>query len=119
MSSVLLNAAGKLVVLAAVMIGEQLLTSAIDFDGSSYARNVSLDTDLDVYWTIDEEAETIRVAVHAKGAIGWAGVGASEMGGMEGADIVFYEAAVRHCFAHTAVVEHIYAYLRSQMYACI
>ncbi|CAM9950572.1 unnamed protein product, partial [Ectocarpus sp. 4 AP-2014] len=34
-----------------------------------------------------------RVAVHAKAATGWAGVGISEMGGMEGADIVFYETA--------------------------
>ncbi|CAN0178671.1 unnamed protein product, partial [Ectocarpus fasciculatus] len=69
--------------------------AAVDgFDGSSYARNVSLDTNVDIFWTIDLDAETIRVAVHAKAASGWAGVGISEMGGMEGADIVYYETAV-------------------------
>lgn len=64
------------------------------FDGSSYARNVSLSASVDIFWTIDTELETLRVAVHAKTASGWAGFGVSEMGGMEGADIVFYEAAV-------------------------
>lgn len=88
------NVAGKLTIILATLVGERLLASAIDFDGSSYARNVSLDADLDVFWTIDDEADTIRVAVHAKAATGWAGVGFSEMGGMEGADIVFYETAV-------------------------
>ena len=68
--------------------------SAEGFEGATYARNVSLDPNLDVFWTIDTEAETIRVAVHAKAATGWAGVGLSEMGGMEGADILFYEVAV-------------------------
>ena len=88
-------AAGRLAVLAAVIIGQQLLATAIEFDGSSYTGNVSLDAGVDIFWTIDDEAETIRVAVHAKAATGWAGVGISEMGGMEGSDIVFYEAAVR------------------------
>ncbi|CAN0492711.1 unnamed protein product, partial [Laminaria digitata] len=46
---------------------------------------------MDVFWTIDSDLEVIRVAVHAKAASGWAGFGVSEMGGMEGADIVFYE----------------------------
>ena len=67
---------------------------AVDFDGSSYARNVSLDANMDIFWTIDTDLEAIRVAVHAKAASGWAGFGVSEMGGMEGADIVFYEALV-------------------------
>ncbi|CBJ33319.1 conserved unknown protein [Ectocarpus siliculosus] len=71
----------------------QAVAAVDDFDGSSYARNVSLDTNVDIFWTVDLEAETIRVAVHAKAATGWAGVGISEMGGMEGADIVFYETA--------------------------
>ncbi|CAM9101397.1 unnamed protein product [Ectocarpus fasciculatus] len=75
------------------MCGLQDVAAADDFDGSSYARNVSLDTNVDIFWTIDLEAETIRLAVHAKAASGWAGVGISEMGGMEGADIVYYEAA--------------------------
>eukprot|EP00752_Nemacystus_decipiens_P015392 g13725.t1 len=78
--------------LAVLVISERLVASAIGFDGSSYTRNASLDTDLDIFWTIDDETETIRIAVHAKDATGWAGVGTSEMGGMEGADIVFYEA---------------------------
>ena len=65
-----------------------------EFDASSYARNASLGTDLDLFWTIDTDLQTIRVAVHAKAASGWAGFGVSEMGGMEGADIVYYEAAV-------------------------
>ncbi|CAM9357906.1 unnamed protein product, partial [Ascophyllum nodosum] len=64
-----------------------------EFDASSYARNASLGTDLDLFWTIDTDLQTIRVAVHAKAASGWAGFGVSEMGGMEGADIVYYEAA--------------------------
>ena len=116
---VLPNAAGRLLaVVAAVMISEQLLASAVDFDGSSYARNTSLNADLDVYWTIDEEAETIRVAVHAKAAAGWAGVGVSEMGGMEGADIVFYEAAVRHCFiaSHLAAEKTIFMHNNFEVY---
>ncbi|CBJ30302.1 conserved unknown protein [Ectocarpus siliculosus] len=71
----------------------QAVAAADDFDGSSYARNVSLDTTVDIFWTIDLEADTIRLAVHAKAATGWAGVGISEMGGMEGADIVYYETA--------------------------
>lgn len=70
--------------------------NAVDFDGSSFARNVSLDADnMDVFWTIDTDLEAIRVAVHAKSASGWAGFGVSEMGGMEGADIIFYEVSVR------------------------
>eukprot|EP00903_Cladosiphon_okamuranus_P022591 g20786.t1 len=87
------NAAGILFALAANIVGQRLLVSAIDFDGSSYARNVSLGTDLDIFWTIDAETESVRLAVHATAATGWVGVGFSEMGGMEGADIVFYEAA--------------------------
>ncbi|CBJ31144.1 expressed unknown protein [Ectocarpus siliculosus] len=71
----------------------KVVAAVDDFDGSSYARNVSLDTNVDIFWTVDLEAEAIRVAVHAKAATGWAGVGISEMGGMEGADIVFYETA--------------------------
>lgn len=69
--------------------------AAIDFDGSYYVRNASLHTDLDIFWTVDTELQTIRMAVHAKAASGWVGVGISEMGGMEGADIAFYEAEVR------------------------
>lgn len=80
------------VFVAAVSVGP--VATADDFNGSSYDRNVSLDTNLDVYWTIDAELETIQVAVHAKAASGWAGIGTSEMGGMEGADIVFYETGV-------------------------
>ena len=68
--------------------------AAVDFDGSSYARNASLDANMDIFWTIDTDLETIRVAVHAKTDSGWAGFGVSEMGGMEGADIVFYEVSV-------------------------
>ena len=68
--------------------------AAVNFDGSSYARNASLNANMDVFWNIDTELETVRVAVHAKAATGWAGFGVSEMGGMEGADIVFYEVSV-------------------------
>lgn len=67
---------------------------AVDFDGSSYARNASLDADMDIFWTINTDLDTVLVAVHAKAASGWAGFGVSEMGGMEGADIVFYELSV-------------------------
>lgn len=95
--------AGRLAALATVIIGQRLLVSAIDFDGSSYARNVSLDADIDIFWTIDEEAATVRVAVHATAATGWMGLGVSEMGGMEGADIVFYEAAVRPILVHRCI----------------
>ncbi|CAM9519920.1 unnamed protein product [Sphacelaria rigidula] len=58
----------------------------------SYSRNLTLDDNFDFYWTIDTDLATIRVAVHAKAATGWAGFGFSEMGGMEGADIIYYEA---------------------------
>ena len=82
------SAAAAVIILATAAAG-------VDFDGSSYARNVSLDASMDVFWTIDTDLEMIRVAVHAKAATGWAGFGVSEMGGMEGADIVFYEVSVR------------------------
>lgn len=72
--------------------------AAESFDGSFYSRSVSLDLNLDVFWTIDNELETVRVAVHSKTSSGWAGIGVSEMGGMEGADIVYYEAAVRNAY---------------------
>ena len=81
------------IILAASVSGQQSV-AAQGFDGTAYSRNVSLDPNLDVFWTVDTEAETIRVAVHAKAATGWVGVGISEMGGMEGADILFYEAEV-------------------------
>lgn len=76
------------------MLGGLAVSAAQEFDGSSYARNMSLDANVDVFWTIDDEAETIRMAVHAKSASGWVGVGLSEMGGMEGADILYYETSV-------------------------
>lgn len=66
----------------------------------SFARNASLHANLDIFWTIDAELETIHIAVHAKAASGWAGVGISEMGGMEGADIVYYEAEVSNTQKH-------------------
>ncbi|CAM9963515.1 unnamed protein product, partial [Ascophyllum nodosum] len=69
--------------------------AADTFDVSTYTRNASLGTDLDLFWTIDTNLETILVAVHAKTASGWAGLGVSEMGGMDGADIVYHEAAAR------------------------
>lgn len=86
--------AGLAIAATTSSIGQAVATTT--FNGSSYARNVSLAPDVDIFWTIDTELETIRVAVHTKTSSGWAGVGVSEMGGMEGADIVFYEAAVRN-----------------------
>ena len=91
------RAAGKAAtaaVFALAIVGKS--AAAVDFDGSSYARNVSLSANVDIFWTIDTAGETIRVAVHAKAATGWASVGISEMGGMEGADMVFYETAVSY-----------------------
>lgn len=67
---------------------------AVTFDGSSYARSASLDVNMELFWNIDTDLETIRVAVHAKSAPGWAGFGVSAIGGMEGADIVCYEVSV-------------------------
>eukprot|EP00752_Nemacystus_decipiens_P015391 g13724.t1 len=85
-------------------LGLALHSIAVDFDGSSYARNVSLSESVDIFWTVDTTIETIQVAVHAKAAMGWAGVGISEMGGMEGADIVFYETATANVTdAHSIV----------------
>lgn len=84
------------ILIAAVFIGPAV-AEIDEFDGSSYARNVSLDN-VNIFWTIDPEIDTIRLALHAKvdsAELGWAGVGVSEMGGMEGADIVVYETAVR------------------------
>eukprot|EP00752_Nemacystus_decipiens_P002626 g2458.t1 len=83
------RAAGK----AAVVFATLWQSIVADFDGSSYTRNVSLSESVDIFWTVDTATETIQVAVHAKAATGWAGIGISEMGGMEGADIVFYETA--------------------------
>ena len=87
----------KIMTLVAVIIlASNISMGATDeFDSSMYARNASLSSNLDLFWTIDYELATIRVAVHAKAASGWAGLGMSEMGGMEGADIVYYEAEVR------------------------
>eukprot|EP00903_Cladosiphon_okamuranus_P014858 g13759.t1 len=85
------RAAGHAALISALAIVGQPVVA--DFDGSVYPRNVSLSADVDIFWSIDTSAETIRVAVHAKAASGWASVGISEMGGMEGADIVFYETA--------------------------
>lgn len=100
------------------------LSAAVDFDGSFYARNISLHANLDIFWTIDAANKTIRVAVHAKAASGWAGVGMSEMGGMEGADILYFETGVSMhaavCFVyrigHTlpALVWHIFPTKRSR-----
>ncbi|CAM9974997.1 unnamed protein product [Ascophyllum nodosum] len=81
------------IITAAITTSTISRASADEFDASSYVRNASLGTDLDLFWTIDPDLQTIRVAVHAKAASGWAGFGVSEMGGMEGADIVYYEAA--------------------------
>lgn len=92
------------ILIAAIFIGPAV-AEIDEFDGSSYARNVSLDN-VNIFWTIDPEIGTIRLALHAKAdsaELGWAGVGVSEMGGMEGADIVFYETAVS--FGREALVE--------------
>lgn len=78
--------------------------SGQEFDISSYNRNVSIHNDTNIYWTIDTKSETIRVAVHAKIASGWASFGFSEMGGMEGSDIVYYEVAVRAMFQYSTVI---------------
>ncbi len=91
------------VIVAASMYGQQASSvSAQGFDGgAAYARNVSLDPNVDLFWAVDTEAETIRLALQAKAATGWAGVGISEMGGMEGADILFYEVAVSQVVQRT------------------
>lgn len=60
-----------------------------------FERQASLDADLDLYWTVDAVSQVFYLAVHAKAASGWLGFGISEMGGMEGADIMFYESEVR------------------------
>lgn len=70
------------------------------FDASVYDRNATIHDDVDIYWTVDTATETFRVAVKAKVASGWAGFGFSEMGGMEGSDIVYYETLVRSCSGH-------------------
>lgn len=75
-------------------VGVICQAAAADFNGLSYSRNASLGDSVDIFWTIETKLNTIRVAVHAKDASGWAGFGVSEMGGMDGADIVFFEAAV-------------------------
>ena len=92
---------GRVIIAVAIMT-QAITTSnsfwaaaADTFDVSTYTRNASLGTDLDLFWTIDTNLETICVAVHAKTASGWAGLGVSEMGGMDGADIVYHEAAAR------------------------
>lgn len=74
-----------IIIIAGMMIaggGPQVVAAQQDFDASSYARNVSLDPNVDVFWTVDANLGTIKVAVHAKAATGWTGLGVSEMGGM-------------------------------------
>lgn len=70
--------------------------ASVVFNGESYqySRNASIHDDLDLYWTVDAEQSLFSVAVHAKAARGWLGFGVSEMGGMEGADIMYYETEV-------------------------
>lgn len=65
--------------------------AAGDFGGSSYARNLSFDANMSLFWTIDRDLETIRVAFHARVTSGWVDLGVSRMGGVEGVDIVFNE----------------------------
>lgn len=87
---------GAATIVAVIVVASTISPVATEeFNSSLYARNASLSSDLDLFWTIDSDFATIRVAVHAKAASGWAGLGVSEMGGMEGADIVYYEAEVR------------------------
>ncbi|CAM9945358.1 unnamed protein product [Scytosiphon promiscuus] len=82
-----------LLVLAMYNFADRAVSAADSFDGSSYARNVSIDDNVDMYWTVYRETETIRIAVHAKSESSWVGVGMSEMGGMEGADIWYFESS--------------------------
>ncbi|CAM9538151.1 unnamed protein product, partial [Choristocarpus tenellus] len=63
----------------------------MNFDGSTYLRSTTLHENMSIYWTIDIDLGTIQLAVHAKGVSGWVGFGVSELGGMEGSDIVYYE----------------------------
>lgn len=80
----------------AFALGSSLFASVSAQVVDGFARSAPLSDDLDLYWTADVESEVFRLAVHAKEASGWLGFGVSEMGGMEGADIMFYEAEVRH-----------------------
>ena len=63
-----------------------------------YTNDVFLTTTADeckglaFHWKIDEAESTINIAVAVK-ATGWVGIGFSEVGGMKGADIVYYEAS--------------------------
>lgn len=79
---------------ALVIHGTAAAAAAVNLDGLSFARTASLNANMDVFWTVDKNLKTIRVAVCAKAASGWTGFGVSEMGGMEGADLVFYEVSV-------------------------
>lgn len=45
-----------------------------------------------LHWTVGTTKSTLRIAVAAE-ATGWVGLGISEMGGMAGSDIVFFEAS--------------------------
>lgn len=82
------------VALAAIFCFTLAVGQQLQFNGSSYKQNATLHDDLDMYWTVDTETDTFRVALRVKTSSGWAGIGFSEMGGMEGSDIVYYETAV-------------------------
>lgn len=62
---------------------------------SIYAGNVSLSSNPDLFRTNDPDLATIRVGFHVKAVFGWAGLGISEIGGIEGTGIINYEVKVK------------------------
>lgn len=83
-------------IISVALVSSAFTTTAGEIlHGSSFARSVSLHDDLDLYWTADLVSGIFRLAIHSKTVSGWVGFGISEMGGMEGADIMFYEYEVR------------------------
>lgn len=87
-----------------------IVVVAATFNGTSYARNATLHDNLDIYWTVDTGLGIFRVAVHVTSASGWVGFGFSEMGGMEGSDIVYFESTVRAFSQHIFEAAHIETY---------
>jgi hypothetical protein len=72
--------------------------SWLDVAASNYSNSLFFESTVDasqgvaVHWRLDRTAERIYLAVAAR-ATGWVGFGISENGGMQGADILLFEAA--------------------------
>ena len=57
------------------------------FDKRDFAHTMELAAQMDMYWTVDEEAQTLKVGLDVRQSYGWVGLGIGSNGGMMGADM--------------------------------